>query len=323
MKAVRLNPLPELVTDLPCPIPAHGEALVKVSLCGICNTDLELMRGYMDFRGIPGHEFVGVVVEENHQGDAGHTSLLGKRVVGEINAACGECVYCLEGSPTHCQNRTVLGLLGRDGCMAEYLTLPIENIHHVPDTLSDETAVFAEPLAAAFKILDQVDIGKGQRAVVLGDGKLGLLCAMALSTTGAEVVLIGRHESKMAMVKPYGVRTWLSEGKIVRGDYDLVVEATGSSSGLEQAIPLVRPRGSIVLKSTVADNKTIDLTPIVVNEISVLGSRCGRFEPALEALSSGKMDPTPLIEAVYPIDDAVKAFEHAARKGALKVLVKF
>jgi threonine dehydrogenase-like Zn-dependent dehydrogenase len=350
MKAVVLNPALRLVTDRMKPKPGPGEALVRVRLCGICNTDLELMKGYMGFRGVPGHEFVGEVIEINptektspfngkssqaSTGRAGHasaaqegegnerSSLIGSRVVGEINAACGECVFCKEGVPTHCERRTVLGILGRDGCMAEYLTLPIENIHPVPDNVSDEAAVFVEPLAAAYEILEQVEGSKTDRILVMGDGKLGLLCAMSLSTTGAEVTLMGRHEHKMALAKPYGVNVLPLGERGLQKSFHVVVEATGTSEGFEQAMDHTCPRGIIVLKSTVAEGKPLNLAPVVINEITVVGSRCGPFVPALDALASGAIDPTPLIEATYPIDDALKAFEHAATKGALKVLVKF
>lgn len=352
---------------------------MRVRLCGICNTDLELARGYMDFKGVPGHEFVGEVIEVNltdngpslkgenspassgsHKkikadspgdtnskssikwefsqastGRAGQTdvagqgeeaersSLIGRRVAGEINAACGECDFCQEGVPSHCQNRTVLGILGRDGCMAEYLTLPLENLHVIPDNISDEAAVFVEPLAAAFEILEQVEINKTDRVLVMGDGKLGLLCAMVLSTTGAEVTLLGRHKRKLSHVAPYGVKTLINEERGASGPYDVVVEATGSAEGFEQAMKLIRPRGVIVLKSTVAEGKPLNLAPTVINEITVVGSRCGPFAPAIEALASGAIDPTPLIEATYSIDNAVKAFEHAGKKGALKMLVSF
>jgi 2-desacetyl-2-hydroxyethyl bacteriochlorophyllide A dehydrogenase len=320
LKAVVLNPAPELVKGHKKPEPARGEVLIRTRLCGICNTDLELTHGYMGFKGIPGHEFVGEVVEANLTET--DPSLIGSRVVGEINAACGACTFCKEGMPTHCGKRTVLGILGRDGCMAEYLILPMENLHEIPDNVSDEAAVFVEPLAAAFEILEQVDFNKGQRVAVMGDGKLGLLCAMVLSTTGAEVTLLGRHERKMALVALYGVKALLSEEKGDRDAYDVVVEATGSAEGFEQAMSLTRPRGVIVLKSTVAEGRPLNLAPVVINEITVVGSRCGPFAPAIEALASGAIDPTPLIEATYPIDDALKAFEHAATKGALKVLVR-
>ena len=350
MKAVILDPSPRLVKDHKKPEPARGEVLIRTRLSGICNTDLELTKGYMGFMGIPGHEFVGEVIEENLTEDGSpfkgkssqasnisasstsefqegegkeKSSLIGSRVVGEINAACGDCDFCAEGVPTHCQSRTVLGILGRQGCMADYLTLPVENLHVIPENVSNEAAVFVEPLAAAYEILEQVDISKGQRVLVMGDGKLGLLCAMVLSTTGAEVTLMGRHERKMAIVEPYGVQTMLSEKGRAPGPFDVVVEATGSADGFADAMGLTRPRGIIVLKSTVAEGRPLNLAPIVINEITVVGSRCGPFAPAIEALASGAIDPTPLIEATYPIDNALKAFEHAAQKGALKVLVRF
>lgn len=319
MKAVTFNKGALGVrADAPLPLMREGEAMVRVSMAGICRTDLEIVRGYMGFSGTLGHEFVGIVTDCPSASD-----MTGRRVVGEINASCAECGMCMRGLPTHCTSRSVLGIFNRDGAMAERLTLPVGNLHLIPDSVSDEQAVFVEPLAAAFQILEQVRINKSDRVLVMGDGKLGLLCAMVLSGTGAGVTLLGRHESKLALARPYGVDTLLYGTDEPAAAYDMVVEATGRAEGFTMAMGLVRPRGTIVLKSTVADAPSLNLAPIVINELSVVGSRCGPFKPAIEAIASGAIDPSPLVEATYGVDEAVAAFEHAGRKGALKVLIRF
>ena len=305
-------------SSAPLPSAAKGEALVRVSMAGICRTDLEIVRGYMGFSGTLGHEFVGTVKDCPSSPD-----MVGRRVVGEINASCGACDMCRRGLQTHCTARSVLGIFGREGAMAEYLTLPVANLHLIPDNVSDEQAVFVEPLAAAFQILQQVSINKTDRVLVMGDGKLGLLCAMVLSTTGASVTLMGRHDSKLALAAPYGVRTVLDGSAEAGAMYDIVVEATGRAEGFTSAMGLVRPRGIIVLKSTVADAPNLNLAPIVINEITVVGSRCGPFRPAIDAIASNRIDPRPLIEATYDVMEALAAFKHAGRKGALKVLIRF
>jgi threonine dehydrogenase-like Zn-dependent dehydrogenase len=319
-----------LERNYPIPAPFDGEALIRVLLAGICNTDLEIIRGYMDFQGIPGHEFVGVV-EAVHEGSGASvpTFWIGKRVVGEINAAChrNDCAYCQRGMPTHCPNRTTLGIVNRDGAFADYLMLPIENLHIVPENVSDEEAVFVEPLAANFEMLEQVHVKPTDSVVILGDGKMGQLAAQVMALSGCELMMVGKHKEKLALAETRGVTTYLLDdvntfalpaGRRV----DLVVECTGSAQGLEMALRIVRPRGILILKSTVSDKSTLHLAPIVIDEIRVQGSRCGPFAPAIRALSQRKVDVRPLISARYNLDDGLAAFEYAAQPGVLKVLVK-
>ncbi|HJT56305.1 MAG TPA: alcohol dehydrogenase catalytic domain-containing protein [Ktedonobacteraceae bacterium] len=316
--------------NYPQPVPKTGEALIRVLLAGICNTDLEIIRGYMDFRGVPGHEFVGIVEEVLDTSSVPSASpLIGQRVVGEINAAChrADCFYCRQNMPTHCPNRTTLGIVNRDGAFAEYLTLPIENLHLVPENVSDEEAVFVEPLAANFEILEQVHLKPTERVLVLGDGKMGQLAAQVLALSGCEVLMVGKHEEKLALAKSRGMRTLLLKDAAqmlpdIGRRVDMVVECTGSAQGLELALQLVRPRGTVILKSTVADKSSLNLAPIVIDEIRVQGSRCGPFEPALRALSQKSIDVLPLISGRYSLDEGVAAFERAGQKGVLKVLMK-
>ena len=289
-------------------------ALVRVHLAGICSTDLQIFKGYMGFQGVPGHEFIGSVSK-------GPKDLLGKRVVGEINFGCGRCEHCARSLSRHCPNRKVMGILGADGAFAEYVLVPAANLHVVPENVSDEEAVFTEPLAAAFEILEQVQLNPGDEALVLGDGKLGYLCAQVLKLTGANVTALGKHEDKLKLIKRGGVRA------IILNDwkpklYDAVVEATGSESGLELAMSAVRPRGTLVLKSTIAGEHRISLAPLVINEVTVIGSRCGRFEPALEALEEKTVLVTPLIEKIYPLSEGLTAVGHAARPGTRKILLQ-
>ena len=286
------------VRDVPELRPRKGFALVRVVLSGICNTDLELARGYHQFSGVPGHEFVGVV-----EGPAS-SPWLHKRVVGEINLACGRCSWCARGLGRHCPKRTVLGILRHPGAHAERLSLPEANLREVPSSITDEEAVFVEPLAAACEILDQVAVGAHTRAAVLGAGKLGTLCAAVLSNAGAPVVLLGRG------------------GRARAGSFDLVVEATGSPSGMPRALELVRPRGTIVWKSTHSVPARFDAAPLVVNEVTVVGSRCGRFEPALELLAARKVDVASLVSARFPLSQAARALSFAARRGVRKVLLR-
>src|SRR5256714_12920403 len=307
-----------------------GEALIRVLQAGICNTDLEITRGYMGFQGVPGHEFVGMVEEIlDPSGIPSASPLVGKRVVGEINAACHrhDCFSCQQHMPTHCPNRTTLGIVNRDGAFAEYLTLPIENLHVVPDNVSDEEAVFVEPLAANFEILEQVHLKPTDSVVILGDGKMGQLAAQVLPLSGCEVMMVGKHEEKLALAAKHGVRTFVLDDPQSfrlenRRRVDLVVECSGSAQGLELALRLVRPRGTIVLKSTVAAQSTLHLAPIVIDEIRLQGSRCGPFAPALRALSQRRVDVLPLISARYSLDEGLDAFEQAGKKGMLKVLVQ-
>jgi threonine dehydrogenase-like Zn-dependent dehydrogenase len=302
-----------LSSDYPAPASAAETALVKVHLAGICSTDLQIFKGYMGFTGVPGHEFVGTVNE-------GPAEWLGKRVTGEINFACGKCGSCARGLGRHCPHRSVMGILNADGAFAEYLKIPVANLHQVPETVREEEAVFTEPLAAALEILEQVQVSPGDEILVLGDGKLGNLCAQALCLTGAKVTVLGKHEDKLKLVKRAGVRTILLKDWQARL-FDIVVEATGSASGLELALGAVRPRGTMVLKSTIAGNHQISLAPIVINEINVVGSRCGLFPPALEALKEKRIAVTSLIERVYPLRDGIEAVNHAAKAGARKILL--
>ena len=293
----------------------QGEtAIVKVHLAGICSTDLQIFKGYMDFRGVPGHEFVGAVSD-------GPAELIGKRVVGEINFGCGRCDFCHRDLGRHCPNRRVMGIVNADGAFAEYLAVPVANLHVVPESVSDEEAVFTEPLAAAFEILEQVQLNPGDEVLVLGDGKLGFLCAQALKLGSANITVVGKHPEKLKLIKQRGIRTeplgdW--QGKL----FDVVVEATGSPSGLELALGAMRPRGTLVLKSTIAGNHDASLAPLVINEITVIGSRCGPFAPALEALAEKIVSVTPLVEKVYPLADGLAAVAHAARPGSRKILLR-
>ena len=302
--------------DLPIPEPGPGEALIRLRLAGICATDLEVVRGYYPFTGVPGHEFVGEVVAAPEAPE-----WVGRRVVGEINLTCGTCRFCRRGMPTHCENRTVLGILGHDGVFAEYLTLPIANLHPVPDAVPDEMAVFTEPLAAALEIQQQVHIRPTDRVLVVGVGRLGQLIAWTLSLTGAEVFAVVRRERQRALLAPYGVRALTAE-EVSPRSMDLVVEATGNPQGLALAKHALRPRGTLVLKSTFAGDTTLNLAPFVVDEVTVVGSRCGPFAPALRHLAQGRVDPRPLIEARYPLQQGLEAFAHAARAGVFKVLLE-
>jgi threonine dehydrogenase-like Zn-dependent dehydrogenase len=295
--------------DVPKRPPAF--ALIQMRVAGICNTDLELQRGYYGFSGIPGHEFVGVVIE------ADTPSLIGKRVVGEINLACGHCAFCLAGLGRHCDSRTVLGIVKHPGAFAEYLTLPETNLRFVPDHVTDEQAVFTEPLAAACEILEQIRLPAGAEVAVLGDGKLGLLIAQTLLAHGARVTLFGRHADKLAIAERAGAVV-----NSAGSGFAFVVDATGSAEGLRQAVTLVRPRGTVIMKSTIHNEVSIDMAPVIVNEITLLGSRCGLFEPALALLSAGKIDTASLLSAEYPLRASSAAFARAAERGVLKVLLR-
>ena len=289
-------------------------ALIKVHLAGICSTDLQIFKGYMDFRGVPGHEFVGSVVE-------GPLELIKKRVVGEINFACGRCDYCNRGLGRHCPSRSVMGILGADGAFAEFVSVPVPNLHVVSESVSDEEAVFTEPLAAAFEILEQVQLNPGDEVLVLGDGKLSFLCAQVLRLASANVALVGKHPDKLKLIKRSGVRTMLlSDWKPKQ--FDVVVEATGSPSGLQLAMSAVRPRGTLVLKTTIAGEHKVSLAPLVINEITVVGSRCGPFVPALDALRERSVSVTPLIEKIYPLSEGIAAVAHAGNPGARKILLQ-
>jgi threonine dehydrogenase-like Zn-dependent dehydrogenase len=316
MMAIIQQGKPRLVEDQPV-VNRRGEALVRVRLAGICSTDLELARGYMGFSGVLGHEFVGTVERAPDPG------LLGRRVVGEINAACGRCDFCKKGLKNHCPRRTVLGIFKRDGSFAQYLSLPVENLHPVPETLPDEEAVFAEPLAAAFRVLEQVKIGPEERVFVLGDGKLGLLLAQVLRGTGCRLTVVGKHREKLKRLSAWGIEGVPARFiKMEKGIADIVVEATGSPEGFDLARSLLRPLGILVLKTTCAGRSSVDLAPIVVDELKVIGSRCGPFRPALEALASGSVRVRPLISEVFPLKDGVKALRYSEKKGIVKVLLR-
>ncbi|MFZ0428296.1 MAG: alcohol dehydrogenase catalytic domain-containing protein [Acidobacteriota bacterium] len=302
-------------TDLPVPEPAPGEALVRVLLAGICRTDLELERGYYPYSGIPGHEFVGRVIRA-----ATGPALEGKRIVGEINAVCHECEFCRRGLPNHCSKRTVLGIVGRQGALAEYLVLPVENLKEVPETVADRKAVFTEPLAAAVQILEQVQIRPTDRVLLVGAGKLGQLVARVLHEYGAHLLVKGRYPGQMQLLEAAGIPC--TDLEPPDSEFEIVVEATGSPSGLETACRCVRPRGTIVLKSTYEGRAEIDFSRIVVDEISLVGSRCGPFEPALDLLESGRILPESLIGGCFPLEDGMAAFRQAGAGGSLKILIE-
>ncbi|MEA5617101.1 alcohol dehydrogenase catalytic domain-containing protein [Cronbergia sp. UHCC 0137] len=314
MKALWLeNNQLQLRTDIPKPVPPTGEALVRVLQAGICNTDLELLRGYYPYNGILGHEFVGIV-------EQGPEHLINKRVVGEINAVCGHCWFCRHGQKTHCENRTVLGIVNRHGAFAEYLCLPIENLHPVPDHLSTEAATFTEPVAAALEIQQQVSLNPENRVLVVGDGKLGQLVAQTLALTGCDLLVVGRHQEKLANLADRGIKTGLADA-VTERSFDISVECTGNPSGFAIARRALRPRGTLVLKSTYAGNLSLDASSLVVDEITLIGSRCGPFPAALELLATEKIDIKPLIHARYPLSQALAAFDKAQTRGILKVLL--
>jgi threonine dehydrogenase-like Zn-dependent dehydrogenase len=320
MKALRFEDNLLAVRDIAKPARSE-EALVRVTLSGVCNTDVEIVRGYAGFNGTIGHEFVGVVESVPERSDK---TLVGQRVVGEINAGCGECPLCVAGDARHCPRRTVLGIVGRDGAHAEYLHLPVRNLLSVPDEIPDERAVFVEPLAAALGIRERAEVGPETRVAVIGDGKLGLLCAQALSLTGAPVTLVGKHPEKLSIAARRGIETVMLD-KLedrLRREFDVVVEASGASSGFDLALGILRPRGTLVLKSTFHGVTEINVARLVVDEISVVGSRCGRFAPALDLLRDERVDVESLISEEFPLADGVRAIERATAPGILKVLIR-
>jgi threonine dehydrogenase-like Zn-dependent dehydrogenase len=314
MRALHFDGDVARVRSIAEPEPFPDSALVRVSLAGVCDTDLQLVKGYMDFRGVLGHEFVGTVCE-------GPDELLGQRVVGEINFACHDCALCKAGLERHCRNRRVMGILDADGAFAEYVRVPIANLHSVPESLPDEAAVFAEPLAAAFEILEQVDVAAESDCLVLGDGKLGLLIAQVLRGAGARVRIVGKHPEKLAIAHRLGIET-ITHDDYIPEPTSLVVEATGRSDGFERAIAAVKPRGTIVLKTTVAARSQIDLAPLVINEVQVIGSRCGPFPPAMRALEDGSVVVDSLIHERVRLAESLEALRIAATPGALKVLIE-
>jgi threonine dehydrogenase-like Zn-dependent dehydrogenase len=313
LKALLFDGAAARVVERPEPAPAAGRAIVRVSLAGVCRTDVELCRGYMGFAGVLGHEFVGTVAD-------GPGAWRGARVVGEINFACGRCDFCARGLGRHCRDRSVMGIAGADGAIAELVSVPVANLHRVPDALDDARAVFTEPLAAAFEIAEQVAIEPGVRALVLGDGKLGLLVAQVLDAAGARVALLGHHAEKLAIAARRGIEA-LHADSYAGGNAPLVIEATGSVAGLRRAIALTEPRGTLVLKSTIAAHEPLDLAPLVVHEVTVVGSRCGPFAPALAALDAGRIDVASLVTDRFALARAADALARSAERGALKVVI--
>ncbi len=302
--------------NYPTPKPPKGEAFIRVLQAGICNTDVELLKGYMRFKGVPGHEFVGIVERAE-----GREDLIGQRVAGEINAACGVCETCRTNRPTHCPNRTTLGIDRRDGVFADYTRLPFENLHPLPDSVTNDQAVFVEPLAASCEILEQVHLQPTDRVVVIGDGKLGLLCAQVVALTGCQLVVVGRHADKLHLLDRREIMTTTEVSSITPESIDVVIEATGTSNGFAAARQLIRPRGTLVLKSTYHGDLTVNMSSVVVDEITLIGSRCGPFEPAIRLLANKRVDVESMIHARYTLNEGVVAFERAMMKGTLKVMV--
>jgi threonine dehydrogenase-like Zn-dependent dehydrogenase len=300
--------------DIPRPS-KPGEALIRIRLAGICGTDLELARGYYPFTGVPGHEFVGEVVESPDQ------DWIGKRVVGEINVSCGECEQCQNSRPTHCEKRTVLGIVDRDGVHAEYTSLPLANLHPVPDSVPDDAAVFTEPLAAALEIQEQVHLLPTDRVLLIGAGRLGQLIAQTLSLTGVDLHVVARHPFQQELLARRGIQR-IAVDEVQPRRWDVVVEATGSASGFELARQALRPRGRLVLKSTYRGEMTLNWSPFVVDEITIIGSRCGPFAPALRLLEKKEIDPAVLIAKRFPLPAALEAYETARQPGMLKVLLE-
>jgi len=296
--------------------PKNNEALVKVNLSGICGTDLEILRGYMSYEGILGHEFVGTVVKSENK------DLIGKKIVGEINVGCQKCDECKKGMERHCPNRTVLGILNRNGAFAEYLRLPEKNLHVVPDVVTEKQAVFVEPLAAAFEILEQVKIERDWMIAIVGDGRLAQLIARVLKLRCKNITCFGKHENKLERLKKIGIDTKIGITQEDEKKFDAVVEVTGKESGFLDSLKLIKPRGTVILKSTIASKNEIDLSPAVVNEVTFVGSRCGPFRPAIDALASGVVKVDDLVDSVYSLEDYEKAFERAKNPESLKVLLK-
>jgi threonine dehydrogenase-like Zn-dependent dehydrogenase len=311
MKALVFDGQLKLDPSHPLPHVPKGESLVRVLRAGICDTDLEIIKGYMSYQGVLGHEFVGIVEDGE---------LKGARVVGEINASDGTCPTCARGDPTHCPNRSTLGIVNRDGALANYLALPNRNLHRVPDAVTDAQAVFTEPLAAACEITDRVHIRPTDRVCIIGDGKLGLLCAQVLCLTGCDMQIVGHHAEKLEILKSRGMAV-TTDPKSIDGGFDVVVDCTGQAGGFELARTLLRPRGTLVLKSTFHGAQEMPFAPIVIDEITIVGSRCGPFEPALRLLEKGLIDVQAMLTAEYPMERGVEAFQRAAARGVLKVQV--
>ncbi len=322
MKALVFDNTLKLDNNYPIPEPKDGEVLIKTKMVGICNTDYEITKGYMDYKGILGHEFVGVVEKV---GKGVSKDLLKKRVVGEINLACEDCSYCHKNLQRHCPNRSTLGIYKKDGCFCEYFTLPQQNVIVVPDCIDDISATLVEPLAAAYEIIEQIHIKPDSKVAILGDGKLGLCVSLVFNALNIDYVHIGKHEEKLQITKNLGAKTKLLEElkETDLASFDIVVEATGSVNGFEKSASLVKPRGILVLKSTIAAKEGLNLASIVVNEITIIGSRCGQFKPVLRLLEKGRIDVKPLVSGIYNVDDFESAFKKNQDKGTLKVLVQF
>jgi len=314
MQALVWDGVTARVTDHPSPRVTPGTALVRVLRAGICNTDLEIAKGYMDFRGVLGHEFVGIVED-------GPPEWRHQRVVAEINFACGSCPLCARQLGRHCPHRAVMGIMGADGAFAELVAVPVANLHLVPEDITTEAAVFTEPLAAAFEILEQVHVAPGMDAIVLGDGKLGLLVAQVLHQAGAHILAVGKHDDKLALLRRRGIETGTLE-RVTGTSAEIVVDASGSAHGFADAVRMTRPRGTLVLKSTVAEAAQLNLAPLVINEITLVGSRCGQFAPALRALEQHRIDVESLVSARFPLRDGEQALRAAASHGVLKVLLE-
>ncbi len=304
------------INNLPTPVPKEDEGLIQVRLAGVCSTDLELVRGYYPFTGVPGHEFVGDVVSSPSD-----PSWVGKRVVGEINIACGVCAMCQSGLTRHCERRRTLGIHDWNGVFAEYMVLPLTNLHAVPGNISDQAAVFTEPLAAAYEIVEQTHLGREDSVLVIGAGRLGQLVAQVLQPTGCKLDVLVRQSKPLQLLARRNIHT-ISEHLLVDKKYDVVVEATGSPDGYTLAMKSIRPRGRVILKSTYKGDIQVNFSGVVVNEVTLIGSRCGPFEPALNSLATGQVDPLPMIDVVYPLDQGLAAFEQAALPGVLKVLIQ-
>lgn len=302
------------IKDIPAPIPLKGEALVKVLKAGICDTDLELAKGYMSFDGVLGHEFVGCVTE------ASDVSWLGKRVVGEINVACGECEFCLKGMAKHCISRQILGIYNKNGAFAEYLTLPLASLHVLPENISDIEAVFIEPLASSLEIFEQIRIESNDSVLVLGDGKLGLLIAQVMKLRTNMVYCLGKHSRKLKILEKKEIETYLQMKKTEK-KFDVVVEATGNEEGLREALSFIKPKGKIVLKSTFKGEAKVDISKVVVDEVQLIGSRCGPFLKAIEVLRRKQVDVEPIVDGDFPLERSVEAFTFAMKPGVMKVLI--
>lgn len=322
MKALIFDNELKLDSNYPMPKVKDDEVLIKTTMVGICNTDYEITLGYMGYKGVLGHEFVGVVVET---GKNAPKELLNKRVVGEINCACNDCSWCAQGLQRHCPNRSTLGIFKKDGCFSEYFTLPYKNVIEISDNIDDKTATLTEPLAAAYEIIEQVHIKPHHKVAILGDGKLGLCVSIMFNALNIDYVHIGKHPEKLKISSDLGAKTMLLD-ELAESDYktfDVVVEATGSVGGFSTSAQLVKPRGTLVLKSTISAKEGLNLATIVVDEITIVGSRCGQFKPVLRLLEKGKINVAPLISGIYPVEDFKCAFEANTKKENLKILVKF